>query len=104
MARALRSGVLGRIESDKYRAWVKTLPCTACGAPADDPHHPYGVGYGGAATKCPDWWCIPLCRGHHDELHVSPTTWEAMHGAQLEHALLTLTRAIYEGVLLLEKP
>jgi len=96
---ALRAGAVSRMESRAYMDWVKTLNCVCCGQPADDPHHPYNVGFGGKSTKVPDHWCIPLCRSHHDELHRSVSSWEAEHGPQLHHTLMTMTRAIYEGVL-----
>lgn len=78
---------------------VKKLPCVVCQAPADDPHHPYSMGYGfkGAGTKVPDIWTIPLCRGHHDELHHDPAAWEEKHGKQEFWALLTLTQLWHGG-------
>lgn len=97
--RALRGGMLSRLESRAYMDWVKSLPCVCCGRPADDPHHPYDVGFGGAATKVPDYWVIPMARECHDELHHDVKAWEERHGAQLHHTLMTITRAIYEGVL-----
>ena len=96
---ALKRGALTRMEDGTYTRWVKQLPCCACMAPADDPHHPYDVGFGGGATKVPDYWCIPLCRSHHDELHHDVGAWESYYGPQMHHALLTMTRAIYEGIL-----
>lgn len=97
--RALRAGLVGRLECERYSRWVKTLPCCCgCGRPADDPHHPYGTGFRGGATKVPDWWCIPLTRGCHDGLHADVAAWEAEYGQQLQHALMTLTRAVAEGV------
>lgn len=98
--RALRAGMLSRLEDRGYMDWVKTLPCCCgCGHPADDPHHAYDVGFGGAATKVPDYWTIPLTRVCHDELHHDVRAWEEKHGQQMHHVLMTLTRAIYEGVL-----
>lgn len=96
---ALRAGYAGRIESRKYLDWVKTLPCVASGQPADDPHHPVSVGFKGGASKVPDYWCIPLTRQQHDELHHDVEKWEERYGPQMHHALMTLTRAIWEGVL-----
>jgi hypothetical protein len=62
--------------SKKYLAWVKTLPCCICGAPADDAHHIIGVGhYGGMGTKAPDSLTMPVCRGHHGEIHRDPNLW-----------------------------
>jgi hypothetical protein len=96
---ALRVGAVSRMESRAYLDWVKQLPCVCCGQPADDPHHPYDVGFGGKATKVPDYWCIPLCRGHHNQLHADVKAWEEQYGTQLHHALMTITRAIYQEIL-----
>lgn len=93
---ALKRGYVGRIENRKHLDWVKTLPCVACGVPADDPHHIVSVGFKGMGTKTPDYWAIPLCRTHHDELHHNVKAWEEQHGEQIEHALLTLTRRLWE--------
>jgi hypothetical protein len=98
-AQALQRGFVPRLESRAYLDWVKRQKCVCCGQPADDPHHPISVGFGGKATKVPDWWAIPLTRQCHDELHRSPSEWEGRHGPQLQHALLTLTQAIHEGKL-----
>lgn len=87
---ALLRGYVGRIESRAYMDAVKGLPCVCCGAPADDAHHPHGVGYKGGATKVPDCWTLPLCRQHHDELHHNVAAWEEKYGSQFEFACLTL--------------
>jgi hypothetical protein len=96
---ALRTGFAGRLESQRYTNWVKTLRCVCCNQPADDPHHPYDVGFGGMGTKVPDWWVIPLTRRCHDALHCNVVEWEGRHGSQMHHALMTLTLAIREGIL-----
>lgn len=98
-AKALRTGLVGRIEDRKYLDWVKTLPCCGCDAPADDPHHLHGRGFKGMATKTPDYFTIPLCRTCHDNLHRDVTRWEDTNGDQIEHVALTLLRALYEGKL-----
>lgn len=98
-AKALRTGLVGRIEDRKYMDWVKTLPCCGCEAPADDPHHLYSRGYKGMGTKVPDYWVIPLCRQCHDNLHRDVERWEDNNGDQIEHIALTLLRALYEGKL-----
>ncbi len=58
--------------NEKYTRWVKTQPCACCGKPADDPHHLIGHGQGGIGTKAHDIFTLPLCREHHNELHVLP--------------------------------
>ncbi|MDK2548025.1 DUF968 domain-containing protein, partial [Escherichia coli] len=39
-----------------------------------DPHHLIGHGQGGMGTKAHDLFVLPLCRKHHDELHVDIRT------------------------------
>lgn len=51
--------------SEEYKAYVRTLPCIVCGGNAE-PHHEIG---GGMGIKGPDLFCIPLCRGCHQERH-----------------------------------
>lgn len=97
---ALSAGYVGRMENRGYMDYVKTLDCCGCGAPADDPHHIVSVGFKGMGTKVPDYWVIPLCRGCHDRLHHDVAAWEEANGAQIEHALLTITRAIYDAAIL----
>lgn len=69
----------------KYLKWIKSLPCCVCHAPADDPHHITGTGKGGTGTKPGDNYAIPLCRGHHNELHHDPSRFEVRHGRQIEY-------------------
>ncbi|MIA60583.1 DUF968 domain-containing protein, partial [Escherichia coli] len=67
--------------NEKYTRWVKTQPCACCGKPADDPHHLIGHGQGGMGTKSHDIFTLPLCREHHNELHVDPLAFEEKHGS-----------------------
>lgn len=99
---ALKRGYAGRMEDGAYLGWVRTLPCVSCDSGGSDPHHPIDVGYKGGATKVPDYWCFPLCRNCHDALHHNPAGWEEVNGLQLEHAVVTMTQAIYEGRLSFE--
>lgn len=43
-------------------------------------------------SKTPDYWAIPLCRPHHDELHQDKQKWEETYGLQWEHAAVTMLR------------
>ncbi|HEJ7137402.1 TPA: DUF968 domain-containing protein [Serratia marcescens] len=73
-----------RWTSEKFTQWVKSQPCACCGNPSDDPHHIIGHGQGGMGTKAHDFFTIPLCRKHHDELHRDLSRWEEGYGSQLE--------------------
>jgi len=79
--------------SKKYLCWIKTLPCVATGAPADDAHHITGTGKGGIGTKPPDNYCIPLTRWAHSLLHQDPKKWEKIYGKQSDHLKKILERA-----------
>ncbi len=81
--------------SAKYLKWVKSLPCCICGSPADDAHHLIGVGLGGMGMTAPDSMAIPVCRGHHREIHAEPELW----GSQWQYVARTLARAFDEGIL-----
>ncbi|WP_256814019.1 MULTISPECIES: DUF968 domain-containing protein [unclassified Serratia (in: enterobacteria)] len=73
-----------RWTSEKFTRWVKSQPCACCGNPSDDPHHIIGHGQGGMATKAHDFFTIPLCRKHHDDLHRDMSRWEEEHGSQID--------------------
>lgn len=94
---ALRAGYVGRIEDEKYLAFVRKLPCCCCGKPGEVAHHPIQIGFGGKSTKAPDYWAIPMTAGCHSLLHFDIGTWEALNGSQEKHAMLTLTRYMLEG-------
>ena len=53
----------------RYLAWIRTQPCLVCGRSPSDPHHlrfaqPRAIG-----LKVSDEFTVPLCRGHHRQLH-----------------------------------
>lgn len=80
----------------KYLDWVKTQPCSVCGAPADDPHHIIGVGHmSGMGMTAPDSMVMPMCRPHHDWIHRTPEEWPN----QWQWIARTLDKALQEGVI-----
>lgn len=95
---AIRAGYVGRIEDEKYLAFVRKLPCCCCGKPGEVAHHPIQIGFGGKSTKAPDLWAIPMRSVCHAELHHDVRGWEERHGEQIHHALMTLTRYMLEAV------
>lgn len=71
-----KSNKRGPWRSPAYIAFVKTLTCVVCGAPADDAHHITGVGQlGGMGTKPGDEYAMPACRGDHDLIERTPSMW-----------------------------
>jgi hypothetical protein len=54
----------GPARDREYRAWVRYLPCAACGIePAGEAAHTGSDG--GMKQKASDFSCIPLCRNCH---------------------------------------
>lgn len=94
---ALRLGYTGRIESDKYIAWIKSLDCDTCGAPGpSDPSHMDNY-HKGMGSKLPDFWAIPECRRCHNAYEGSTIRPPAER--RLARVALYLLWAIYIGVL-----
>lgn len=55
------------MKSPKYLAWVRTLPCFACGrSPGGVAHHRTGAGMG---KKASDRETMPLCQPCHQDFH-----------------------------------
>jgi len=60
-----------RVRSKKHMATVREGGCSICGNPVADAHHLRTVGDArGLGIKPGDDKTIPLCRLHHDELHM----------------------------------
>lgn len=85
--------------NQKFTRWAKSQPCECCNKPADDPHHIIGHGQGGMATKAHDFFVIPLCRAHHDEVHANTVAFEEKYGSQLALWFRFIDRAFAVGVL-----
>ena len=50
--------------SKAFLDFVRNQPCIVCGDRAE-PHHAFGKVIG---KKGSDLFCVPLCRGHHNEI------------------------------------
>src|ERR1035438_8866768 len=55
---------LGPSRDSCYRAWVRTLPCVACGSRWQSEAAHTGS-EGGMSQKASDYSCVPLCRNCH---------------------------------------
>lgn len=60
----------GEARSSRYLAWLRTLPCAWCKAPApsEASHHP-PEGGGSTGRKAADCYAIPLCHECHADWH-----------------------------------
>jgi hypothetical protein len=73
----------GTAESRRYLALVAQLPCVCCGRYWVDRHHPIHGRF--ARRKSSDLEVIPLCKEHHDMLHLRPAAWRALYGMDTDH-------------------
>ena len=84
--------------NEKYKSWVRTLPCSHCGTDQDIvAHHIIGCGYGlgGAGTKADDCFIVALCTRCHYLVHNGGT--EIIK--QSESLVETLQTAMRRGVI-----
>jgi Rad52/22 family double-strand break repair protein len=71
-----------RLRDKAHLKFVASQPCLICGRQPSDPHHlrfaqPRGIG-----LKVSDEFTVPLCRGHHRQLHQAgneETWWESLN-------------------------
>lgn len=90
--------------SAKYRAWIRTLPCSATGKIHDiQAHHITGTKQRGISTKVDDFYCIPLSAETHQFLHNNTEAFESRYGSQKELWEKTITTAIKKGVFKIEE-
>ena len=68
--------------SDKYRDWVRQLPCGVTGRNGpSDPHHVKIKGFTTGSKKTHDWLTIPLNHELHVEGHaIGWLSWEEKWG------------------------
>jgi hypothetical protein len=60
-----------RIRDREHVRFVAKQPCLACGRTPSDPHHPRFAQSRALGRKVSDEFTVPLCRGHHREVHRS---------------------------------
>lgn len=54
----------------QHRAFIRSQRCLIDNADCAgrlDPHHVRTAANAGAGMRPPDWFCVPLCRYHHNE-------------------------------------
>jgi hypothetical protein len=66
-----------RIRDKEHLRFVATQPCLICGRCPCDPHHLRFAQTRALGRRASDEFTVPLCRGHHRELHRSgnEATW-----------------------------
>jgi hypothetical protein len=58
-----------RIRDKDHLRFVSSQPCIICGRTPADPHHLRFAQSRGLGRKVSDEWVVPLCRGHHRDVH-----------------------------------
>jgi hypothetical protein len=58
-----------RLRDKAHLKFVATQPCLVCGRQPTDPHHLRFAQPRALGMKVSDEFTVPLCRGHHRELH-----------------------------------
>ena len=78
------------VRSEKYKRWVRSFPCIACGTMKRlrQAHH---VGPHGMAQKSSDLDTVPACYKCHAELHrLGRVRFEMLHGIDFTVAISDL--------------
>ena len=60
-----------RIRDKEHVKFVAKQPCLICGRRPSDPHHLRFAQHPALGRKVSDEFTVPLCRGHHREVHRS---------------------------------
>jgi hypothetical protein len=58
-----------RIRDREHVRYVTKQPCLVCGRTPSDPHHLCFAQHRALGRKVSDEFTVPLCRGHHREVH-----------------------------------
>lgn len=78
-----------RLRDKAHLRFVATQPCLVCGRQPSDAHHLRFAQPRALGLKVSDEFTVPLCRGHHRELHQvgnEPAWWEDLEINALEIA------------------
>lgn len=100
---ALQKGMVPALKDAEYLAWVASRPCVITGDAAHA-HHLVGHGLKPVGGKVSDYLAFPLSPVLHQTgakaLHViGHKAWEELHESQLVYVAMTLTEAVYRGVI-----
>jgi hypothetical protein len=68
-----------RLRDKAHLRFVASQPCLICGRQPSDPHHVRFAQPRAIGLKVSDEFTVPLCRGHHRQLHQAgnEVTWWA---------------------------
>jgi len=83
-----------RLRDKAHLKFVASQPCLVCGRQPSDPHHlrfaqPRAIG-----LKVSDEFTVPLCRGHHRQLHQAGNEMAWWEGVKID--ALNIARGLWE--------
>lgn len=91
-----RSAGRGPARSWKYKAWIRSLACAACGSTWDVEAAHTGTD-GGLRQKASDHSCIPLCADCHTQApHAQHRNREACEARILAQVGLTVDQLVHD--------
>lgn len=85
----LTIGAPKRLRDKAHLRFVASHPCLVCGRQPSDPHHLQFAQPRALGLKVSDEFTVPLCRGHHRQLHQAGNEmvwWEKLNIKPLEAA------------------
>jgi hypothetical protein len=83
-----------RLRDKAHLKFVASQPCLVCGRQPSDPHHLRFAQPRAMALKVSDEFTVPLCRGHHRQLHQVGN--EAVWWEDLQINALEIARSLWQ--------
>jgi hypothetical protein len=73
-----------RLRDKAHLQFVASQPCLVCGRQPSDPHHLRFAQPRALGMKVSDEFTVPLCRGHHRQLHQAGNEQTWWHGLKID--------------------
>ena len=83
-----------RLRDKGHLRFVASQPCLVCGRQPSDPHHLQFAQPRALGLKVSDEFTVPLCRGHHRQLHQAGN--EVAWWNDLEIDALEISKGLWE--------
>ena len=90
-----------RLRDKAHLRFVASQPCLVCGRQPSDPHHLRFAQPRALGMKVSDEFTVPLCRGHHRQLHQAGNEviwWEILENQRTRDCQRTLAEKSGEGI------
>jgi hypothetical protein len=75
--------IRGTAEAKRYMDFVAQVACVCCSRHGVQVHHCIHGRF--SQSRASDFDTIPLCKPHHDELHLHPRWWRAKYGLDTDY-------------------